>query len=71
MNDELEPEILSYSEFRNRQTLLAWEQRRRAFESEPSRDESARSDLDPAGRRLASDTAVPPQRRARARAGRG
>lgn len=71
MNDELEPEILSYREFRNRQTLLAWEQRRRAFESELGRGESARSDLDPAGRRLASDSAVSPQRRARARAGRG
>ena len=36
MNDELElePEILSYREFRNRQTLLDWERRRRAFEAQ-------------------------------------
>ncbi len=33
MIDELEPEILSYREFRNRETLLAWQQRRNAFES--------------------------------------
>jgi len=31
MSDELEPEILSYREFKNRETLLAWQQRRRAF----------------------------------------
>jgi len=33
MSDELEPEILSYREFKNRETLLAWQQRRRAFEA--------------------------------------
>ena len=33
MIDELEPEILSYRAFRNRETLLAWQQRRSAFES--------------------------------------
>ena len=32
MDDELEPEILSY-----RETLRAWEQRRRAVESPPGR----------------------------------
>ena len=37
MDDELEPEILSYREFRNRETLRAWEQRRRAIESRPNR----------------------------------
>lgn len=37
MDDELEPEVLSYREFRNRETLLAWERRRRAFESPPGR----------------------------------
>jgi hypothetical protein len=42
MNDELEPEILSYREFRNRETLRAWEQRRRAFESQPVRGREAR-----------------------------
>jgi hypothetical protein len=33
MNEELEPEILSYREFRNRETLLAWHRRRRALET--------------------------------------
>jgi hypothetical protein len=33
-NDELEPEILSYREFQNRETLLAWQRRRRAIESQ-------------------------------------
>ena len=37
MSDELEPEILSYREFKNRQTLLAWQQRRRAFEARVGR----------------------------------
>jgi hypothetical protein len=31
--EELETEILSYREFRNRETLLAWQKRRRAFET--------------------------------------
>jgi hypothetical protein len=35
MNEELEPEVLSYREFRNRETLLAWERRRQAHESQP------------------------------------
>ena len=33
MSDELELEILSYREFKRREALLAWEQRRRAFEA--------------------------------------
>ena len=33
MSNEFEPEILSYREFQNRETLLAWQQRRRAFEA--------------------------------------
>jgi hypothetical protein len=33
MSDELEPEILSYREFKRREALLAWDQRRRAFEA--------------------------------------
>lgn len=37
MSDELEPEILSYREFKNRETLLAWQQRRRAFEARVGR----------------------------------
>jgi hypothetical protein len=37
MNEQLEPEILSYREFRKRETLLAWERRRRAVESQPVR----------------------------------
>jgi hypothetical protein len=34
MNEELEPEVLSYREFKNRETLLAWKQRFRAHESQ-------------------------------------
>jgi len=33
MSDELEPEILSYREFKKREALLAWKQRRRAFDA--------------------------------------
>jgi hypothetical protein len=48
MDDELEPEILSYREFRNRETLRAWQQRRRALESPPGRSRnSLRRDGDP------------------------
>jgi hypothetical protein len=36
MNEELEPEVLSYREFKNRETLLAWERRRRTHESQAS-----------------------------------
>jgi hypothetical protein len=32
MDDDLDLEILSYREFRNRQTLKAWRQRRRIYE---------------------------------------
>jgi hypothetical protein len=32
-DEELEPEVLSYREFRKREALLAWERRRRAHES--------------------------------------
>jgi hypothetical protein len=35
MNDELEPEVLSYREFRNRETLLAWQRRWQRHESQP------------------------------------
>jgi hypothetical protein len=37
MNEELEPEILSYREFRKREALLAWQERRRAFEARVGR----------------------------------
>jgi hypothetical protein len=33
-DEELEPEVLSYREYRNRETLLAWERRRQAHESQ-------------------------------------
>jgi hypothetical protein len=36
-DEELEPEVLSYREFRKRETLLAWERRRQAYESLSSR----------------------------------
>ena len=52
MDDELEPEILSYREFRNREALRAWQQRRRAFESPPGRSRDLlKRDGDPARRR--------------------
>ena len=52
MDDELEPEILSYREFRNRETLRAWQQRRRALESPPGRSSDLlRRDGDPPRRR--------------------
>ena len=44
MNEELEPEVLSYREFRNRQTLLEWERRRRAFESQRGKRGAGRGD---------------------------
>jgi hypothetical protein len=62
MDNELEPEILSYREFRNRQTLLAWEQRRRAIESPPgSGKRSPNSDGDPARWRPAYPGGASPQ----------
>ena len=51
MDDELEPEILSYREFRNRETLRAWQQRRRAVESPPGSRNLLRRDEDPPRRR--------------------
>ena len=55
MNDELEPEVLSYREFKNRETLRAWEQRRRAIESQPGRwREALSSDGDPARGNIAA-----------------
>jgi hypothetical protein len=52
MDDELEPEILSYREFRNRETLRAWQQRRRAFESPPGKStDLPRRDGEPARQR--------------------
>jgi len=37
--NELEPEVLSYRAFRNRQLLQAWQQRRRAHQAHEYRDE--------------------------------
>jgi hypothetical protein len=55
MNEELEPEVLSYREFRNRETLRAWELRRRAIESQPERWRDPLSrDRDSAKRRTES-----------------
>ena len=52
MDDELEPEILSYREFRNREMLRAWQQRRRALESPSGRSrDSLRRDGEPPRRR--------------------
>ena len=48
MSDELEPEILSYREFKNREALLAWERRRRAFEARVGRSGTAREFAAPA-----------------------
>jgi hypothetical protein len=38
MDDDLEPEILTYREFINRQTLLAWQRRWRAHEHQPDKE---------------------------------
>jgi hypothetical protein len=61
MNDELEPEILSYRAFRNRETFLAWELRRRAFDSQAGRSRKGEGFPDPphAGSRRAE---APPPR---------
>jgi hypothetical protein len=43
-DEELEPEVLSYREFRKRETLLAWERRRQAHESlSPGRGDGRRN----------------------------
>ncbi len=47
MNEELEPEVLSYREFKKRETLLAWERRRRASESTRYRDAPLEKRLPP------------------------
>jgi len=43
MNEEMEPEVLSYREFKKRETLLAWQRRRRAYESQAGEPSEARS----------------------------
>jgi hypothetical protein len=64
MNDELEPEILSYREFRNRETLLAWHRRRRALET-PWGTRGETRDLDRrAVKAPLARSPVPPPRRA-------
>jgi hypothetical protein len=63
MKDELEPEILSYREFRNRQALRAWEERRRALEAQPGRARvSLRGERDAADWYLAPHGAASPPR---------
>jgi hypothetical protein len=63
MNEELEPEILSYREFKNRETLLAWERRRRAFESQAGRRSKRRGRGDEFMKTpLGSHTEAPPPR---------
>jgi hypothetical protein len=47
MSDELEPEILSYRAFRNRETLLAWELRRRAIDAQAGRRSKGEEFLKP------------------------
>jgi hypothetical protein len=40
-DDELEPEVLTYSEFQRRCTLVAWQERRRLYESsQPTKNET-------------------------------
>jgi hypothetical protein len=59
MDDELEPEVLSYREFRNRETLRAWQQRRRAIESPAGKwRDLVRRDEDPAKRHRESRVGV-------------
>ncbi len=49
VNEEIEPEVLSYREFKKREALLAWERRRRALESQPfgRKDRSGREFMNP------------------------
>ena len=44
MNEELESEILSYRAFKNRETLLAWQRRRQAYESQAGRRSERRTE---------------------------
>jgi hypothetical protein len=59
MSDELEPEILSYREFRNREALLAWQERRRAFEARARRRGSDRELVTPRPRQRRSAGTAP------------
>jgi hypothetical protein len=43
MNEEMEPEVLSYQEFKKRETLLAWQRRRRSYESRAGEESEVRS----------------------------
>ena len=43
MNEEMEQEVLSYREFKKRETLLAWQRRRRAYESQAGEVSKVRS----------------------------
>jgi hypothetical protein len=60
MNEEMEPEVLSYREFRIREALLAWERRRRAYELQAGeRSERRRKAVMPLPRRVAGAEARP------------
>ncbi len=65
-DDELEAEILSYREFRNRETLLAWERRRRALEAQAARRrDTSRRDGELMVPPLGSRAGAPPLRSGR------
>jgi hypothetical protein len=61
MDEQMEPEILSYREFRNRETFREWERRRRAVESQSGgqSERSSQEAMRPAGASLAG--ALPPR----------
>ena len=47
MDDDLDLEILSYKEFRNRQTLQAWRERQRTHEGDQSTERRSEDIEDP------------------------
>jgi hypothetical protein len=63
MNEELEPEVLSYREFRNREALLAWERRRRAYELQAGErsEERGRAFMVSPRRLVGAETLIPPR----------
>jgi hypothetical protein len=63
MNEETEPEVLSYREFKKRETLLEWQRRRRAHESHAGEPSEVRSrGFMPLSRRGAGSGASSPPR---------
>jgi hypothetical protein len=62
MDDDLEVEILSYREFRNRQTLKAWRQRQRIYERQQLTERRREDIEDRASERYSSARHLQPPR---------